>query len=831
MSVEKNQKESSAFAVTKDACRVYGEYVNNARHIPLVFDGLKNVYRRTIYATMLMSGKSPKFIKTARVVGEVIGKFHPHGDCKKFNSKVYGLDGKIYKIGELCENEVKSLEVLCLDKNNKVQRGIASDFRIGKYSKEYYKVTVNNKYVIEVTGNHPYQILKNIEINQKVANKYVISDNPWIKTEDLKVGDILSSSKVSVDKYWNFFTSFWGDIYTLGFEDYEYDIIHHWDEDHYNNTWDNLEPMSRGQHAAIHGVETIGATHLSMAEDPTNIERRKIRNSLMMRTVNENQSLLKCFKVIDYILSCGLEITEDNYALNRSSCGVYNATHLGKIYSKYLHQNPTIEGLKLLYYQFQEVGFLKLCSLMDGGESFVAEIHTGENKYPEELRRLTEVKSKARRNVAPRPDSDAYYRMLNPTNLDQVTIDWMEREIGFCQITSIEKVVLEEEEAFYDFTVKDYESMYEPLNEDLDNLLLVNTHNSSVSDVVTELVNIGIFDGQGNFGDKPIVGDASDAAAMRYTEVRMNSRWFAFFSILLKYVPYTDAECGGGVKEPLYLPTPFPLCMTFGLLGIGFGARAQTPSFSVASMYEAMKEDDPEALKPYYDVNMSSNSLDDLWWQGSGFVKYDFRVTMGMSASDEGIIIEGDTRCFNPDLSSIDSLIEQKKVFMRDESDASGPRVFIGKNPRMKIDMNALFVTCVNLCSSNEMYRLYVTDGNKVMPIPLKEWLDLTYSNYMRLLHVMIADKTKKFRKQEELYLALPKVADYVLNNRSFEAEKICSELVLPMDVVQLCLSKSLQSINAKNTDALLRGVRAKIAEITSFNPDKFIEDLSYGKA
>lgn len=57
---------------------VYAEEVNLARAVPDLIDGLKPVQRRIMWATSLL-GKD--FVKTARVVGDVIGRYHPHGDA------------------------------------------------------------------------------------------------------------------------------------------------------------------------------------------------------------------------------------------------------------------------------------------------------------------------------------------------------------------------------------------------------------------------------------------------------------------------------------------------------------------------------------------------------------------------------------------------------------------------------------------------------------------------------------------------------------------------------------------------------------------------------
>jgi len=60
-----------------------------SRALPDVRDGLKPVHRRILYA-MSELGMSPDkpFKKSARIVGEVIGKYHPHGDSAVYETMV-----------------------------------------------------------------------------------------------------------------------------------------------------------------------------------------------------------------------------------------------------------------------------------------------------------------------------------------------------------------------------------------------------------------------------------------------------------------------------------------------------------------------------------------------------------------------------------------------------------------------------------------------------------------------------------------------------------------------------------------------------------------------
>ena len=59
------------------------------RALPDLRDGLKPVHRRLIYAMYLLNlGPKSQFKKSARVVGDVIGKFHPHGDQSVYDALV-----------------------------------------------------------------------------------------------------------------------------------------------------------------------------------------------------------------------------------------------------------------------------------------------------------------------------------------------------------------------------------------------------------------------------------------------------------------------------------------------------------------------------------------------------------------------------------------------------------------------------------------------------------------------------------------------------------------------------------------------------------------------
>src|SRR3989344_5799268 len=67
----------------------YAMSVIVARALPDVRDGLKPVHRRILYAMSELGLRSnAKFRKSAAVVGEVLAKYHPHGDVAVYDSMV-----------------------------------------------------------------------------------------------------------------------------------------------------------------------------------------------------------------------------------------------------------------------------------------------------------------------------------------------------------------------------------------------------------------------------------------------------------------------------------------------------------------------------------------------------------------------------------------------------------------------------------------------------------------------------------------------------------------------------------------------------------------------
>ncbi|MBQ6373481.1 MAG: DNA gyrase subunit A [Clostridia bacterium] len=80
--IEKNMED-----VMHDSMMPYSEYVILERALPRVEDGLKPVQRRILYTMHELGNTSDKpHRKCARIVGDCLGKFHPHGDTSVYDA-------------------------------------------------------------------------------------------------------------------------------------------------------------------------------------------------------------------------------------------------------------------------------------------------------------------------------------------------------------------------------------------------------------------------------------------------------------------------------------------------------------------------------------------------------------------------------------------------------------------------------------------------------------------------------------------------------------------------------------------------------------------------
>ena len=86
------EKGVAGAEIVEEMEKAYIDYAMSVivqRALPSVEDGLKPVHRRILYAMQTLGlDPSKPTVKSARIVGDVIGKYHPHGDIAVYDSLV-----------------------------------------------------------------------------------------------------------------------------------------------------------------------------------------------------------------------------------------------------------------------------------------------------------------------------------------------------------------------------------------------------------------------------------------------------------------------------------------------------------------------------------------------------------------------------------------------------------------------------------------------------------------------------------------------------------------------------------------------------------------------
>ncbi|MAF37030.1 DNA gyrase subunit A [archaeon] len=202
----------------KEAYIDYAMSVIMSRALPDVRDGLKPVHRRILY-TMLKLGLQPNksFKKCARIVGDTLGRFHPHGDlavydalvrmaqdfslryplvngqgnfgCFTGDTKVELTDGRKLSFKDLVKefNQGKKNYTYTVTGQGLVQTGEIKKPRLTKKSASLIKVTLNNKEEIKCTPDH----------------RFMLRDGSYKEAQNLKKDDSLMSLKIKQAKLHN----------------------------------------------------------------------------------------------------------------------------------------------------------------------------------------------------------------------------------------------------------------------------------------------------------------------------------------------------------------------------------------------------------------------------------------------------------------------------------------------------------------------------------------------------------------------------------------------------------------------------------------------------
>lgn len=581
-------KQANVNEQSKIDMQRYAIYVARSRMIPEYRDGLKPVQRRIIW-DMYHDTKAINYtIKSGRIVGDVLGKYHPHGDCLFGDTLIYCLDGNMYRIEDIYNSKVPFIHVLSINQNNgKVVPAIAHSFRIGQYSSKIYHFTLSNGNKISCTGNHP--------IMDYQGN--------WVKAEDIDV-----SNNVFIPYRKSMLHAYQDDTYKRPYIDgcllqdivynHYYGVVpkgyvkHHLDENPLNNQPQNFECKSRADHAKDHGDFVTGldlGRESMFSEDGKYRESIKMKNSTLIKLFNADQGIRRFKSALNLLKDKGLEITESNYESLRGE--VYNLPKIDRLISR--GYGKSFNDLVLL--ELQSIGELYKTQGID-----IVDVSNDTHKcvikrshYDNTL--LSNV-YKSMDNILMNYGYLDYNIFVSVTGRDITEFffnNLLQKYYNeYPVITSIKIEELDKAIPMYDFTVDGYENMLIATPScNTNNLPLICVHNSSVYGAMKPLtnwfeVNEPLIVPQGNFGN--FQGDGASAA--RYTEAKLSP--FALDCVISelketdKVVDWDD-NYDNTLLEPSYLPAALPLLLINGASGIATGLKVDVPAHNINEVIDA----------------------------------------------------------------------------------------------------------------------------------------------------------------------------------------------------------------------------------------------------
>ncbi len=357
----------------------------------------------------------------------------------------------------------------------------------------------------------------------------------------------------------------------------------------------------------------------------------------------------------------------------------------------------------------------------------------------------------------------------------------------------------------------------------------------SMNDMAAILVKSGVFEGEGSFGFTEIDGVISPPANERYTHIGLSSLYWDIVGDLVKEVPYSESPVG--MSEPNYIPLPLPLGLFMKSLssGMGVGIKMVLPNFSPKSLYKAYINNNPRFLEPNVDliIDKKNSELEQLWKTGKGRVIYSYKISRQKSpdGKSEGILFETKDGCeiFTPKLSKFEKLASEGKVFIDVLTDFDSNKLFIGRVPGAKgitvDDIESLARKC---CYDATIYQCNVTDGRSAFRIPLYDWIDYTYKNYIKLVSEVNAKKIEKCKFDILVQEAIPHVSDYILNkNPKATDNEIAKALNIPAEVIGVVMNKPISYLRKnKDTAERIKALKDKLKELKKFDPIEYTEEI-----
>ncbi|MDP3728215.1 MAG: DNA gyrase subunit A, partial [bacterium] len=568
----------------KEAYLDYSMSVIIGRALPDVRDGLKPVHRRILFAMEeigLMYNKP--FKKSARITGEVLGKFHPHGDaavyesmvrmaqefslryplvkgqgnfgCFTADTKVQLVDGRSLNFLELIQEwkEKKTNYTFTVSKEGNIKIAEIKHPRKTKENQELVKITLDNNEEIKCTLNH----------------KFLLKGLSYKEAKDLQVGDSLMPlySKAStkedsrysigynmvyqpIENSWSFIHHL-ADEYNLEREVYTIKagrVRHHKDFNKSNNNPSNILRMQWMDHRRLHNslssekhkdpeyVAKIAEGRRKFWSNPENKRKMSLRVTKQNKENWQKEEYRE--KNITRLRQEGKKRFEEHPELKEKYRKIASKTMKrmwqDPKYKKLFNEKITAANKKRLTNNTGKVKFLKICK-----EAIKQYGILNEDTFEEARKSLYTYGAATKWDTG----INKYFSGKKKLALIETNGNHKVKEKEF----------LKERQDVYDVTIEE-------------------THNFALA--------------AGIFVHNSVDGDS--AASMRYTEAKLSKIAEELLADLNKETVNWVDNFDGSLKEPEVLPAKLPNLLINGSTGIAVGMATNIPPHNITEVCRAI---------------------------------------------------------------------------------------------------------------------------------------------------------------------------------------------------------------------------------------------------
>ncbi|MBU4251684.1 MAG: DNA gyrase subunit A [Candidatus Omnitrophica bacterium] len=813
----------------KDSYLNYAMSVIVGRALPDVRDGLKPVHRRILYAMRELNLEHSKpYKKCARIVGETMGKYHPHGDVAIYDTLVRMAQDFSLRY-PLVDGQGN---FGCFTKDTKVKLVDGRNLDFGDLIKEAGQGRVNYTYTINHSGlisiaeiKNPRLTTRNAEIIKVILDngaeirctpnhRFMLRDGAYKEAKDLTTGESLmplyeklseKTGRLNRDGYCLIYQNAkneWvpahhlADNYNLTRGKYSKSdgrVRHHIDFNKLNNHPDNIKRMEWREHWRVH-YENASLLHqnqeyrekIAEGRDKfwSNAENKaKYSARLSARNVRNWQDPLYREKMRQFLSDTNKEYIK-NHPEKRIEFSQRATRTLKRLwqdpqYRRLFNEKIIKANKNRITNNTGKIKFVKICH-----ETLSNYHHLNEELYESTRKEAYPYGSATSWNTG-------FVKYYNKQE------DLLYKELSYNhKVLKVE--ILNQQEDVYDLSID-------------------GTHNFALA--------------SGIFVHNSVDGDA--AAAMRYTEARLAAVSDEMLGDIEKETVNFGPNFDSSLKEPLLLPATLPNLLVNGSSGIAVGMATNIPPHNLNEVCEAIMYllDHPEAeikdlmryIKgpdfPTGGLICGKNGIKDAYLTGRGKLLVRAKATVEHQKNGKDLIIftEIPYQVQKSGLiEAIAGLVDDKKIEgisdIRDESDKEGMRIVVElkRDIESQIVLNQLFKH-TQLENTFGIIMLALVD-NRPKVLNLRQVLDC----FIEHRRVVIRRRTqfeldkalKRAHILEGLKIALKfidRIIQVIKTSKSVEAAKLnlMKEFELSELQSQAILEMQLQRLTALERDKL----------------------------